>query len=40
MLNNEEVEELRAKVDELEVTLAEVMTHGPESTVGDAPRAS
>jgi phosphoribosylformylglycinamidine (FGAM) synthase PurS component len=29
------VEELRAKVDELEVTLAEVMTHGPESTVGD-----
>ena len=35
MLNNEEVEELRAKVDELEVTLAEVMTHGPESTVGD-----
>ena len=30
-----EVEELRRKIEELELTLAEVMTHGTESTVGD-----
>ena len=33
-----EVEELRRKIEELELTLAEVMTHGTESTVGDRAR--
>lgn len=35
LLVDDEVYELRRKIDELELTLAEVMTHGPESTVGD-----
>ena len=34
-LGDEEAYELRRKIEELELTLAEVMTHGPESTVGD-----
>ena len=35
LLADEEIYELRRKIEELELTLAEVMTHGPESTVGD-----
>jgi hypothetical protein len=35
LLVDDEVYDLRRKIEELELTLAEVMTHGSESTVGD-----